>query len=75
MKLLKGISGIFAKSLVFTYIFIFPFGQLLRLEFNLGGKMVPLLGVDLIAALSIIYLPFLLKPKFSKYILSNFFKN
>ena len=67
MFLTKNINLIIAKFIVFAFILLFPFGQLLRLEFTFAGKVIPLLAVDIIAGFSIFFLPFLRKPKTARY--------
>ncbi len=52
--------------LVFAYLILFPFGQIIRLNLNLGGRVVPLHPTDVIAGfyLLIFFLGHTEKPKF-----------
>lgn len=61
------LSRTVAVSIVFTYILLIPFGQLLRFEANYMGKAITILGVDLVASLSLIYFIFIKKPEIAKY--------
>ena len=46
---------------VFLFIILFPFGQIIRLEFNLLGLKIPLLPIDIVAGLAALYNLFLQK--------------
>lgn len=72
MKTLKKHYDTFSVPIIFTFLFLFPLGQLLRIEFKLAGKLVPILGIDLVASFSLPYLIVLKKPKISKYFYAFF---
>lgn len=65
MNLKRGINRGLAKFLVIAFLFCFPFGQLLRFDINFASRTIPIIAIDLIALLSIIYIPFISKPKIS----------
>lgn len=52
-----------AYSIIFLYILLFPFGQLLRYEFTFAGKLIAFLAIDIIAGFSLLLSFFLRKPK------------
>ena len=71
-KFLNSRLNLLGALIVFAYFLVFPFGQLLRFEFNLAGKIVPLLAIDLIASLSLLYFFLIKKPKVSNYFIPFF---
>jgi len=61
-----------ALTLIFSYIIIFPFGQLTKLEISIYGKIINLQGIDIIVIFTIPFLLILKRPKISKLILEFF---
>ena len=63
-----------SKIIVFLYLVIFPFGQLLRFDLNLLSQSITVQPVDLITGIAFVYLLYkkIYKPVFYKY-LKGFF--
>jgi hypothetical protein len=72
MTIENKIAKSLALSIVYTYFLIFPFGQLLRLEIGFAGRVIPLLSIDIVASLSLIYIFFIKKPMISKHFYAFF---
>lgn len=45
-----------AEKLIFLYLLLFPFGQIIRLNINLLGVAVPIRPIDLVAGVSFLYI-------------------
>ena len=58
------------KLLVFGFVLLFPFGQLLRFEVSFLGRIIPILAVDVASGLTLFLYPYLEKPKISKLFLN-----
>lgn len=59
----KGLQQSIGRLIVFGFLFIFPFGQLLRLELRYGESTIPLLLIDFFSAACLIIVPFVKKPR------------
>ena len=58
------------SAFIFLFLIVFPFGQLIRLNFNLAGLNIPLVPLDIVAGFGALYTIFFQKkiPSFFKYI-------